>query len=245
MIRSPARGARPAPVAWATRMSLTVSTSVALTSACLPGCGPADEGPPSAEVSQSGAAGEVDPARFAARVVSFSPGPGAGFGQDRMPGVVLGPPQGAGDAQGSLDVVSLGRGGEIVLALDRAVVDGPGADLVVFENPFYKSGDPQAVWSEFGEVAVSDDGVTWVSFPCDKAAPAATRCAGWRPVYASSASGVSPLDPAAGGDPFDLADVGVSRALFVRVRDLGSGPLAPPSTGFDLDAVVVLHAGDP
>lgn len=45
-----------------------------------------------------------------------------------MPDVVLGSPEGKGDRAGSLHVVSLGRGGEIVLAFD-GIVDGDGPDL--------------------------------------------------------------------------------------------------------------------
>ncbi|HEY1087459.1 MAG TPA: cell surface protein, partial [Archangium sp.] len=50
---------------------------------------------------------------WADRVVRFTPGPGAGFGQDKLPDVVLGPPSGLGDSQGSLDVLALGKGGVI------------------------------------------------------------------------------------------------------------------------------------
>src|SRR5438309_1685943 len=60
---------------------------------------------------------------FADRVVSFNPGAHAGFGQDGLPGVVLGPPRGGGDGMGSLDVLSLGREGTLVLEfIDIGVV---------------------------------------------------------------------------------------------------------------------------
>src|SRR5947209_20612626 len=42
--------------------------------------------------------------RFVTKVVSFAPGDCAGFGIPSMPGVVMGPPFGAGDTEGSLDV---------------------------------------------------------------------------------------------------------------------------------------------
>ena len=77
-----------------------------------------------------------DPTPFAGRVVSFTPGEFAGFGQEGLPHIVLGPPHGAGAGMGSLDVLSLGRGGDIVLELGLLLVDGPGVDLLVFENPF-------------------------------------------------------------------------------------------------------------
>src|SRR5262245_16915401 len=40
--------------------------------------------------------------RFITKVVSFTPGTCAGFGAAKMPGIVLGPPVGAGDLEGSL-----------------------------------------------------------------------------------------------------------------------------------------------
>jgi hypothetical protein len=52
-----------------------------------------------------------------------------------------------------------------------------------------------------------------------------------------------PLDAeVSGGDAFDLADVGLASARFVRVRDVSRAGAAP-SAGFDLDAVGVVHAG--
>lgn len=178
---------------------------------------------------------------FATRVVSFEPGAGAGFGQEDMPDIVLGPPHGAGDAQGSLDVVSLGTGGEIVLELGRAATDGPGPDLVVFENAFVVG---TITFAEPGIVAVSDDGESWATFPCDpEASPDYPGCAGVSPVYADpDENDIDPTDPAAaGGDAFDLADVGLERARFVRIRDAGGETgLGGESEGFDLDALAVL-----
>jgi len=78
---------------------------------------------------------------FITNVVSFTPGRNAGFGQDRMPQVVFGPPVGTGDLFGSFDVVSLGDEGEIIVELGRYIVDGPGPDFIVFENPFNIGGD--------------------------------------------------------------------------------------------------------
>ncbi|NBD12522.1 MULTISPECIES: cell surface protein [Corallococcus] len=180
---------------------------------------------------------------FADRIVSFTPGAGAGFGQSQLPGIVLGPPQGAGAGSGSLDVLSLGRNGVIILEFtDIAVTDGPGVDLLVFENAFLKpSGKP---FAETGVVAVSDDGVTWHEFPCASSDVANDfpGCAGVKPVYSSPGNGISPTDPAvAGGDGFDLADVGLTRARFVRIRDSGANGYAGISGGFDLDAVAVVN----
>lgn len=189
-------------------------------------------------------AGAVDagvrlPDPWADRVVSITPGDGAGFGQDRFPDVVLGPPQGGGESSGSLDVLSLGREGVIVLEFtDLVAVDGPGVDLLVFENPF-------GTFFETGVVAVSDDGVVWKEFPCAADDPDGgfPGCAGAHVVYGNPAMGISATDPSvAGGDGFDLSLVGLSRARFVRIRDSGKNRFyGPPGGGFDLDAVAVVN----
>jgi hypothetical protein len=182
---------------------------------------------------------------YARSVERFSPGPGAGFGADRLPGVVLGPPFAELEGGGALDVVSLGAGGEIVLGFGPdELLDGPGPDLVVFENPFLVNGDPDAPYAELGEVAVSTDAVSWRTFACDAAAPGPSGwsgCAGWRLTRFFDPVALVPLEPAlTGGDPFDLAEVGLESARFVRIRDLsvsGEGQAA----GFDLDAVGMVH----
>lgn len=197
-------------------------------------------------------AGVLPASRFASRVVEVKLGDCAGFGLAAMPDVVLGPPEGGGDTQGSLDVLSLGVGGSISLSFEAdPIVDGPGTDFLVFENAFFAGGNPLKPFAELATVSVSDDGVTWSTFPCTALAtdPAPYgACAGWHPVRSASSNGVSPFDPEkAGGDPFDLADLGVKRARFVRIVDRGLGecPKSPAekvsTVGFDLDAVASVH----
>ena len=191
-----------------------------------------------------GAAPEAPP--YASRIVSFEPGEGAGFGQSKLPGVVLGPPRGNGVTSGSLDVLSLGKGGSIVLGFDPlVVVDGDGADFVVFENAFWPGGDASAVFAEPGEVSVSDDGVEWHAFPCNAEGDGAGHfpgCAGVTPTEKYDADAVVPLEPAlTGGDAFDLSELGVARARFVMIRDRTNAG-STPSAGFDLDAVGVVAA---
>ena len=171
---------------------------------------------------------------YADQVVSFALGDNAGFGEADLPGIVLGPPRGRGTDAGSLDVVSLGLGGEIVLEMsDPGIVDGAGPDLLVFENPFVGFIEP-------GEVSVSPDGVTWWTFPCSREAPY-TGCAGLNPVLANpTQNSIDPTDPeSAGGDAFDLADLGVAEVRFVRITDIGQGSYAGNTGGFDLDALAV------
>ena len=61
-------------------------------------------------------------------------------------------------------------------------------------------------------------------------------------VYANSTNGIDARDPeTAGGDAFDLADLGLTRARYVRVRDSGANVYAGVSGGFDLDAMAVVN----
>ncbi len=185
---------------------------------------------------------------FATKVVSFTPGACSGYNAAKMPGIVLGAPDGSGATAGSLDVVSLGFEGEIVLSFEpNAIVDGEGPDFVVFENAFQISGDSTKTNAEPGEVSVSEDGITFTSFPC-ATVPPYEGCAGVSPVLSSKTNGVSPLDPTvSGGDAFDLKTIGVAHARFVRIRDIGatecpSDPAQKLATaGFDLDAVAIIH----
>ena len=177
----------------------------------------------------------VDP--FADSLISFEPGEGAGFGEENLPDVVLGSPEGGGKA-GGVDVVSLGNEGVIILAFDDIqVIDGEGADLLVFENPFPN-------WLETGVVSVSDDLVTWHTFPCDSAnaEEGYPGCAGVGFVYAASDNDIDATDPEqAGGDAFDLADLGVTSARYVRIQDSGENSYDGTGGGFDLDALAVVN----
>jgi len=177
---------------------------------------------------------------FADAVVEFTPGPDAGFGAEFYPEIVLGSPEGRGATAGSLDVLSLGELGSIVLEMtDLVVEDGPGPDLIVFENAF--SG-----WPETATVEVSADGEDWVGWPCEpeNAEDDFPGCAGVAPVFATGEFLVDPTDPVqAGGDAFDLADVGLTTARFIRITDSGFNALGYGgiSGGFDLDAVVAAN----
>lgn len=203
--------------------------------ALLAGCGS-----PAAATAPDGCSEEGPRSRFVSCVPSFEPGDAAGFGQERFPEIVFGPPLGGGTSAGSTDVLSLGKGGTIVLSFGGgAITDGPGADFIVFENAFYIGGNPDHVFAELGEVSVSEDGTTWKVFPCD--VKTMKGCAGWHPVSSNPDNGISPFDGSkAGGDDFDLAEIGVKTARFVRVRDVsnaGGGDTA----GFDLDAIAIVN----
>jgi hypothetical protein len=176
---------------------------------------------------------------FATEVISHEFGEGQDHGQDEFPEAILGGPLGGGCCRGSLEVVSLGDGGHVVLGFgDRTIVDGPGVDFVVFENVFWAGGDPELPVAELGLVEVSADGQEWVAFPCEGGeGPTYGQCAGWRPVDANVIEGIDPFDAeTAGGDQFDLADIEVDEARFVRITDIAGDDVV-----FDLDAVAVLN----
>jgi len=208
---------------------------------------------------------------FADEVVAYQIGTGGGAGLDRMPGVVLGPPHGEGAFHGATDTLSLGLGGWIVLAFDDPIVDGPGPDFTVFENPFLLIGQvTYPPFAEPGTVSVSADGEIWATFPCHlDEPPYYPGCAGIYPVFANAddPSSPSPLVPCttaiqdlvgvpvdafvtpacSGGDSFDLADVGLSSARFVRIDASQLEPGGDGEAGFDLDAIAAIHsaAGTP
>lgn len=206
-----------------------------------PGSRPLDAG-----YSFDGATLRAD--RFVGSVVSFTPGACSGFGKAAMPDVVFGPPHGAGNQQGGLDVVSLGVGGELVVGFDNAIVDGPGDDFTVFENAFYAGGNPERPAADPAEISVSEDGATWTAFACTATEAPFGSCAGWHPVMASPENGILPTSAEAGGDRFDLSAIGVAKARFVRIRDKGVEPCPTRpvvNLGFDLDAIVIINAERP
>ena len=181
------------------------------------------------------------------RVRAFEPGTSSGFGADQLPAVVRHKPEGFGLNQGSTDVVSLGNNGRITVSFDNnACVDGEGDDLVIFENPFLSG---SLVFAELAFVEVSADGKQWFAFPYDT--ESGDGLAGRAPVLANSDNGLDPLDPASGGDRFDLADVGLEFVRFVRITDAGeqiddpgNHAFAGTKGGFDLDAAGAIHSTD-
>ncbi len=183
-------------------------------------------------------------------VESFTP-EAATYGQDRFPTVVFGPPVAGAMGTGSTDVLSLGCGGEITLFFaEPTIVDGPGPDFIVFENPLPVG---NGTFVEPARVLVSADGLSWHAFPCDPAGAAPPLgCAGVARVLSSPDNMIDPTDPAlAGGDPFDLADLGLSQARYVRLLDVGVAYYGNRmwcgggGGGFDLDAIAVVHGNAP
>jgi hypothetical protein len=166
---------------------------------------------------------------FATQVISTTVGAGQQDGFTN-PNLALGGPRGGGLNSGSTDTYCLGNGGSITLGFDdsdpsshRYIVDGPGPDFLVAENPFDQAGNPHRSFAELMFVEVSSDGTNFQRFQNFSATPgpiAATGVldpdnlagfAGVNPVYAdvgdatTPGNGIDPFDVAvAGGDVFDL-----------------------------------------
>ena len=180
---------------------------------------------------------------YASEIISFEPGTNAGYGQSKLPDVVLGPPQEGPPTRGSLDVLSLGTGGEIVLGFGGyRVFNGPGPDFIVWENPFWIGGDAQNPFAELGEVAVSADGETWHAFPCNPSLEDSfdPGCAGWRPRLEFDSCELLPIAPELAGAICSISLSSDSNRFvsFVFAICLMG---ASPSAGFDLDAVGAVH----
>jgi len=176
---------------------------------------------------------------YASEVIAHDLKDDATFGQDAFPDPILGGPEGGGCCAGSLKVMSLGDGGSVTLGFgERVIRDGEGPDFLVAENPFEIGGDSDTLFAELARVEVSVDGEEFFEFPCEPGSDE-SGCAGKTPVLANvrKSPEVDPFDAVtAGGDAFDLADVGLETARFVRITDI-----AGDDAVFDLDAVTAIN----
>ena len=188
------------------------------------------------------ALGAIDPEDYAVAVHAYAPGP---FGSASALNAV-GAPSGAGNSNGSFEVVSLGTSGSLTLEFGNSCVDGAGADLMVCENPFFVSTGGSFAETLF--VEASTDGVHFARFPNRYTGPQSQLppiegaplawyrgFAGVRPVLANVALNLDPYDLVhAGADAFDLADlagdplvqngtVNLFDVHFVRLLDVNSG----------------------
>jgi len=188
--------------------------------------------------------GSNDP--YADVVVSFIPGAGANpTGGPYFPASVLGPPDRSRFITDEVptadpkELLSLGNGGEVILQFtNNVIVNGPGVDFTVFENPFYSSWIG-GFFIEAGIVSVSQDGETWYTFPYDTAT--FMGLAGKTPTKLGD-----PTNPTvSGGDSFDLDDLTVTLgwARYVKITDLGDIKVEGSGHGdFDLDAIAAVNS---
>ena len=201
-----------------------------------------------------GPAASADPPvpRCASQVVSYVPGTGAGAAY-RNPLAALGPPArftGVGIEPGPVtpfrpafmpgEIVSIGRGGSLVIAFEQPVIDDArhpfGIDLIVYGNAFcadaeYPSGVASGTFSEGGTIELSSDGVTWIAVP-EAEADGGLPTLGYSDVdpYATE-PGLVPTDPARPVDPAmtPASMEGIAWAALVAAYDGAAG-----GTGIDL-----------
>jgi hypothetical protein len=177
---------------------------------------------------------------FADRVVA-SDTMGQAGGGIFVPANALGRPDGS--------VHTLGVGGFLTLGFDVPIVDGPGADLVVAENPFRSFAAPWTTFAEVFFVEVSTDGLHFARFPALYTGPQVDPGA-FAFVHTGAyggLGGVAPVDLAAdptdiasyGGDAFDLADLATHPEVVAGLVDLQNVRevrLVDVRTGVDVDA---------
>lgn len=160
----------------------------------------------------------------------------SGYGKEHFPENFYGAP-----VEGGTHTVSMGAGGELVIELGTyALVDGPGVDFVIYENPVYSY--TYGNFLEPAKIGVSEDGENFTFFSCLKTSPY-TGCAG---VIAWTEE--NPIDPdVAGGDQYDLNDLGFSKINFIKIIDLdlcrdGEEACGVDGTwGFDLDSIALIN----
>jgi hypothetical protein len=162
-------------------------------------------------------------------------------------------------------VVSLGDSGVADVTFARPIVNGTGPDFAVFENGFRNPADSTQAFLELGFVEVSSDGVHYFRFPATSLTQTNTQVGNGNYITASDLNNLAGKYIGGYGTPFDLDELAgtpgldVNNVTHVRIIDVvGSigahaqhdhtgrainDPYPTPfaSSGFDLDAVGVLH----
>jgi hypothetical protein len=157
-------------------------------------------------------------------------------------------------------VVSLGDGGIATLTFNPPISDGNGFDFAIFENTFLDS------FLELAFVEVSTDSQSWARFPNESLTQTKTQTASFGYTQPTKIHNLAGKYRHPYGTPFDLQDVAMMSNIqindirYVRIIDVvGSidtpyaqrdsknriinDPWPTPfaSSGFDLDAVGVIH----
>ena len=164
---------------------------------------------------------------------------------------------------GVYDIVCLGDGGISTVTFASPIYNGPGPDFAVFENGFHNT---PHVFLELGFVEVSSDGENFFRFPAVTNVPETPQVGPFATTDATLIHNFAGKYEAFYGTPFDLDEVEDNLLLdknnitHVRIIDVvGSinpdyctydsqghvvnDPWPTPfnSSGFDLDAVGVIH----
>lgn len=197
---------------------------------------------------------------WAEEVVEYAPSIGALDNANSMKAV--GVADGLTVSLGDLDQPSLTSGqssGSITVRLPHEVRNGPGWDLVVFENAFELGGDG-FLFAELAYVEVSDNGIDFLRFPATSLTQSRLDLG-----FGSSFSAIHPTNvhnlagkhPANEGTAFDFADlqsapevvsgdVSLRKIQFVRIVDIpGSASFDDPLVGPDGNILFPDQFGSP
>ena len=171
-----------------------------------------------------------------------------------------------GKPGGTYDVVSLGDGGTAILTFESPIYNGEGPDFAVFENGFANAVNPDTWALELGFVEVSSDGVNFFRFPAVTYVQTETQLGNAGSIVPAQLHNFASKYGAFYGTPFDLDEVednallDKNKVTHVRIVDVVGNidpeyatkdseghivndpwPTAFASSGFDLDAVGVIH----
>ena len=167
---------------------------------------------------------------------------------------------------GTFDVVSLGDGGTATLTFESPLYNGPGPDFAVFENGFANALNPDTWALELGFVEVSSDGENFFRFPAVTYVQNDVQLGNSGSIDPAQLHNFASKYGAFYGTPFDLDEVedneflDKNRITHVRIVDVVGNidpeyaskdseghivndpwPTGFNSSGFDLDAVGVIH----
>ncbi len=168
--------------------------------------------------------------------------------------------------------VSLGDKGTITIFLSQPVYDGPGWDFAVFENGFRSITDSTMAFLELAYVSVSSDGKLFFTFPSISLTQDTAQIDGFGMLKANKIYDLAGKYIAGYGVPFDLSELSdfqnsgldLNNIHYIRIQDVGgcinpicasydsqghiiNDPYPTPfaSSGFDLDAVGLIHQRRP
>ena len=186
------------------------------------------------------------------------------IGNDTLGFVTTGIDSFALNKAGENPCVSLGDGGSAILQFEYSIRNGEGPDFAVFENSF------DGLFLELAFVEVSSDGFNFTRFPATSLTDTTIQITAFSYLEAKMLNNLAGKHAMLYGTPFDLEELrdtpgldinAISHIRLVDVvgsinpqfcsRDAGGRmindpfPTPFPSSGFDLDAVGVIHDNDP
>ncbi|MES2778851.1 MAG: T9SS type A sorting domain-containing protein [Bacteroidota bacterium] len=164
-------------------------------------------------------------------------------------------------------VVSLGDGGKATITFEHPIVNGTGYDFAVFENGFIdQTLAPGTAFLELAFVEVSSDGIHFVRFDATNLTDTTIQVGSFEGMFAQKINNLAGKYLGKYGTPFDLEELAgepnldVNHITHIRIIDVvgsiqnqyasydGQGnkindpwPTPFASSGFDLDAVGVIH----